>query len=107
MNPQDDQALRTQLRASLQPSASHDADDLQERVLAQWRQRHPAAAPELAGSHGATVRGGHAGHGARWWLAGSLVLVVALALVWLNRPDPVLEELSQPDVLSQIGLGEL
>jgi type VI protein secretion system component VasF len=107
-NPADrDAALRQALQQSLQDTPAADHTALQDRVMAQWQQRHPAAAPALAGAHGVHLSGDRAGRLGWWLLAGGLVLAAALALGWANRSDPVLDELMQPDVLSQIGLGEL
>lgn len=91
--------LRGALRAGLRPLVD-DSAALQERVLAQWQQRHPQAELALAG-------GGRLRHPLRVaFVAAALLVVLALAAWWL-RPDPALQELMQPDVLSQIGLGEL
>lgn len=109
-HPGQDADLRRALRESLRspdprvPAA--DSEALQARVIAQWRQRHPQqlvqTEPLIVGWHG---KG--AGRPRAWWLVGMGVLVAALAMAWGLRPDPVLDELLQPDVLSQIGLGEL
>lgn len=107
-----DATMRRQLRRALDdtaPSGDHDA--LEARVLAQWQQRHDvhAQAEEMVGVGGPGLAGdSHARlMKKRWLLALGLLLAAVLALGWFNRPDPVLEELMQPDVLSQIGLGEL
>ena len=106
--PESDAALRQQLRASLSETPPPDHAALQERVLAQWQQRHPAAEHALAGAQGAALSGQEGSGRLRLWLlGGSLLLGLALALGWANRADPTLDELMQPDVLSQIGLGEL
>jgi hypothetical protein len=107
-NPADpDATLRQALQQSLQDTPAADHTALQDRVMAHWQQRHPATAPVLAGAHGGNLSGGRAGRLGWWLVAGGLVLAAALALGWANRSDPVLDELMQPDVLSQIGLGEL
>lgn len=94
-----DDSLRRQLLDGLRPGSS-DSAELQQRVLAQWRQRHPAH--ELVVAGGPRVR-----HPLRL-VGATAALLLALALTaWWQRPDPVLQELMQPDVLSQIGLGEL
>ena len=102
-----DEALRHALHRSLQdtPAGNHAA--LQDRILAQWQQRQAATAPVLAAAHGGDVGGSRSARLGWWWLAGGLVLAAVLALGWSQRVDPALEELMQPDVLSQIGLGEL
>jgi hypothetical protein len=101
-------ALRQHLRDGLTQSAAHDSQALQQRVLAQWAQRHALA---QSPAH-ATL---HAGRGAlhlspRAWVWGAVcigLLVLALMQVGSQRADADLEELSQPDVLSQISLDEL
>jgi hypothetical protein len=104
-----DADLRGSLRHALQdqagrtPHAEHSA--LQDRVMAQWQQRHPQAELALAG---AAHSGWRLGAVHRGWVVVALALAVVVALtVWVNRPDPVLEELMQLDVLSQIALGEM
>lgn len=100
-----DHDLRQALR---QGASSADSEALQARVLAQWQQQ---ARPSR---DGATQRVGAAqlalarwrDHPLRWWLPAAL-LGSALLLAWCARPDPGLQELMQPDVLSQIAIGEL
>lgn len=107
MNPSD-----TDLQRALQHSlhqgspAQGTTQALEERVMAQWAQRH---AGQLA-VQAATASGpGLGAHGQRMrrarWAAGALAVAVLLAAAWLNRPDPALEELMQPDVLQLITLG--
>ncbi|WP_342129008.1 hypothetical protein [Hydrogenophaga sp. OTU3427] len=103
-------ALRQSLHRADAAPAESDADAaaeaLQQRVLAQWQQRHAHLHTHPAWA----VAGGSTGGrrpATRWWLAGTLLVVLALGLAWSQRPDPTLEELLQPDVLSQMGLGEL
>ena len=105
----DDQALRLQLRA-LKPSAA-EVDALGDQVLRQWH--------ELRGSVGATTTVGTSGpvmllggHTARRWrwvglTTGLLLGAVIATILWLQRPDPALDELMQADVLSQMAIGEL
>lgn len=104
-HPPTDDALRERLRSGLAGTSHVDSEALQDRVLAQWQQRHPVNEPALA------TAGGLASHSARrplWLVARALVLVGALAVVasW-TRPDPVMEELMQLDVLSQMAMGEM
>ena len=104
-HPMKDETLRERLRTGLAETSRGDSEALQDRVLAQWLQRHPLTEPALA------TAGGLASHGARrplWLVASALVLVGALVLVasW-TRPDPVMEELMQLDVLSQMAMGEM
>ena len=107
-NP-DDEALRLQLRA-LKPSAA-EVDALGDQVLKQWH--------ELRGSMGATTAVGPSGsamllggHPARRWrwvglMTGLLIGAFIATVLWLQRPDPALDELMQADVLSQMAIGEL
>lgn len=99
----DDQALRAALREAL--PCDDDADALQARVLAQWRQRHPPDGRPVGVGAGLLGLRGHPG---RWLGAAALAGGMALALAWCSvRPDPAMEELMQLDVLSQIAIGEM
>lgn len=100
----------TQLQEALrQALPAEDSAALQDRVLAQWQQRH-------AGIQGAALQRGSGGQLmlARWrdhpmrWLGGALLASSVLVLAWCGtRPDPGVQELMQLDVLSQIAIGEL
>lgn len=96
----DDAALQQALKAL--PELM-DTQALQQRVLASWQAQHPTA-PALPW-------GGVLALGApRRWLLGSATLALGLGLavgLWLQRPDPVLQELLQLDVLSQMAAGEM
>jgi hypothetical protein len=99
-DPQDAD-LRQALRQAL---PAEDSTALQDRVLAQWQQRHVAPQRSAGGQLAL----------ARWrdqpmrWLGGAVLASSLLVLTWCgNRPDPSLQELMQPDVLSQIAIGEL
>jgi hypothetical protein len=77
-------------------------------VLAQWAQRHAVAQSEVQG----VLRTGSAAlHlSPRTWGWGALcigLLVLAWVQVGMRGHDEAIEELSQPDVLSQISLDEL
>lgn len=81
---------------------------LNHRVLAQWGEAQRLA-PAGHGGGGPWLalrgRGGKAS-----WAVGLAGLTAGLALVlaaWLRAPDPALDDLSQPDVLSQMAAGEL
>lgn len=96
MNEHDDR-LRRALREAL---PREDGEALQARVLAQWRQRHPDAATPV----GVGLLGQHPTR----WLGAAALASSLLVLAWCSvRPDPVMEELMQLDVLSQISLGEM
>lgn len=104
-----DEALRRALRADASRPAG-DSQALQQRVLAQWQLRHPqtqrAAQLALAGA-GATAGGWSPLAQPRRWLGLAAVAGTLMVLAWCSRPDPLLDELMQPDVLSQIAIGEL
>ena len=101
-NTPKDQALRAAMQRSLAQSPSQGLDGLQARALAQWGEHahHPPAL--TLGTSGAWRMHPRA------WLAGAAALVaVALLLQPVTAPDPALDELLQPDLLSLISLGEL
>jgi hypothetical protein len=104
-----DRRLQQALRELPVPAQPERLAALQAQVLAQWQASHGAAAEAQA--HGA--QGGRlvlAGGGRRRWLLGSAMVLGGLALglgLWLKQPDPALEELLQPDVLSQMAIGEM
>lgn len=79
------------------------------RVLAQWAAlQSPATAG--AGIDGRTWPALRGKGGRAPWAAAAAGLTLGLALVahgWLRAPDPALEELLQPDVLSQMAAGEM
>ena len=105
-----DRALRLQLRA-LKPSAAK-ADALGDHVLAQWRELQSESASEAAQlTHAGTaaLSGGRPTRRWRWVgvTTGLLVGAVIATVMWTQRPDPVLDELMQADVLSQMAIGEL
>lgn len=106
----DDQALRLQLRA-LKPSAA-ESEALGDRALAQWRELQGGSTSEthLGRQGAAMVLGGHMTV-RRWrWVgvtSGLLVGAIIVTVVWVQRPDPTLDELMQADVLSQMAIGEL
>ena len=106
--PEGDRDLRAALRASLPHGPDPGLEPLQARVLAQWRMRSAPAgqALSLGGGVMGLLRG--FGHGPRLRVAAGLVLAVAIAgSVYLQRGDPALDELLEPDVLSLIMIGEL
>ncbi len=96
-----DQALRTAMQRSLAQSSTQGLDGLQAKALAQWRE-HTHHTPIALGTSAAWRMHPRA------WLAGAAALVaVALLLQPITAPDPALDELLQPDLLSLISLGEL
>ncbi|MCU0925630.1 MAG: hypothetical protein MUF44_06200 [Hydrogenophaga sp.] len=102
----DDAELRQRLRESLAPSSSEDLQALEARALEQWRQRTAAQAHQQGPL--AVVQAHWRLHPALW--SGGL-LALCLAALLLTKPwavpDPALDELLQPDVLSLIAAGEL
>jgi hypothetical protein len=125
----DDTALRHDLHIALAaPGRSPGGEGLafsadglarvQEQALrdwAQWQRERFATPPvgaELAVSGTGAVRIGRRSSGSPggWWrLAASGVLAVVMlgGWLWVNRPDPALEELVRLDVLSQIAAGDI
>lgn len=104
-----DLPLQQALRALPVPAEPQRLEALQQRVLAQWQAAHAPAEVSLrqgAGGRGLALAGG----GRRRWLLGSGMVLGGLALVlglWMRQPDPALDELLQPDVLSQMAIGEM
>jgi hypothetical protein len=104
----DDAALQRALADLPPPVDAARIEALNRRVLAQWQETRGAAAAESVSG----ARGWLALHGG-WrnrWLAGATGLAVGLALLvgtWLRSADPALDELLQPDVLSQMAAGEM
>jgi len=111
MNPSDTElqrALHQSLHQSLHQGSPTDGatQALEERVMAQWAQRHAGQLALQAATAGGPGLGAHGQRMRRArWAAGALAVAVLLAAAWLNRPDPALEELMQPDVLQLITLG--
>jgi len=102
-----DEALRQALRTL--PQDRVDVDALSARVMAQWRDREaPAGAVSAHVGGGLAALGGRGRSPTRWIGMAGLLFGVAVALIfWAQRPDPALDELLQPDVLSQIAIGEM
>jgi hypothetical protein len=100
-----DEALRDHLKTALTQGTDDGADELQARVMAQWRQAHPVGRVVASSGPAGALQAAWREHPLLWSGA-----VAALLLgMWLLRPaqDPVLEELMQPDVLTLISAGEL
>lgn len=111
-DPTDDR-LRSQLRA-LPPASAAEVEALTVRVLAQWSERHgriAATAPQhLGGALAALSATGSRRSQRRLWagLTTGLVACAVIAMVvWVQQPDPALDELMQADVLSQMAIGEM
>lgn len=101
-----DLRLRQALRHAPLAVDAGRVDALQSRILAQWQAAHGTAA--AASRQGRSLA--MLGTPRRRWLLGSGMALGGVALVlglWVQRPDPVLEELMQPDVLSQMAVGEM
>jgi hypothetical protein len=104
----DDARLQSALRALPLPAAPADLSGLNERILAQWQERYAMQEPAVAGRGPTLVLHGRWERRPLWIVALGLLASAAIVLgVWLQRPDPVLEELMQPDVLSQMAAGQL
>ncbi len=104
----EDPSLRRQLRRALESAGHTDSTALEDRVLAQWRLRHAPAGAVVASAGGAALQAQGLGWRPLWQISGALLLAALLFSVasW-QRPDPVLEELMQLDVLSEMALGEM
>ena len=94
------------LRAALQALPADDAAvlALQAKVMTQWQQAHATGAHAVRQMRPILVRR------QRWLWLGSAGLVAAavVATVALVMPqDPSIDELMQPDVLSQLAIGEM
>lgn len=100
------QALRA-LPADV-PTARIEA--LSERVLEQWQsavQRAPAGEVVHVGRPWLALRGRGSRAG---WMAGAAGLTACAVFAlqaWLHPADPTLDDLLQPDVLSQMTAGEM
>lgn len=105
--PPDDLGLRQRLRETLAHAPADGLEALESRALAQWRMR-TAQGQSLPAGPLAALQAGWRHHPIAW--SGTL-LALGLAAVLLLRlwapPDPALDELMQPDVLSLIAVGEL
>jgi hypothetical protein len=104
----DDARLQSALRALPLPTEADDLSGLNERIIAQWQERYGVPEPVVAGRGPVLALGGRWGRHPLWIVALGLLASAAIVLgVWLQRPDPVLEELMQLDVLSQMAAGQL
>ena len=105
----DDEALKGALRSAMSDQPAADTDALASRVMAQWADAHAQAATPVVAAAGRSATLGSAPWRRRLWLGMAGVAAVALiaTAVALLRPDPALEELMQPDVLSQMAIGEM
>jgi hypothetical protein len=119
----DDPLVRALRDAAPRPDDA-DLPALQVRVMADWRQRvdraarhrRRAAAPAPGGvgrtKAAAGLPSGTTGRGGAGWRRPAAVGVLGLALLlawtgWQRQREAALEELMQPDVLSQMAAGEL
>ncbi len=104
----DPDAADARLRAALRARPAEDAalETLQARVMADWQGRH-AAVPNAVRQGGPTLAGRLWQH--RLWVgsAGLVAVVTVVTAVLMTRPDPSIDELMQPDVLSQLAIGEM
>ena len=104
----DDPSLKRALQALPAAAAGAELDALGQRVLYDWHARQASGdAVQAATAPGATL-------GARLWQrrvwvgsAGLAAVAVVATAVLVTRPDPVLDELMQPDVLSEMAIGEM
>lgn len=102
--------LRAQLQWGLDVTgADAGSEALQDRVMAQWQQRHPATEAALATAGGAAHPADSVLRRRLLWGAASAALLVAalLSVAPWQRPDPALDELMQLDVLSVMSIGAM
>lgn len=102
----DDQRLRERLREGLAQTPSDGLEALESRAIGHWRQR-TAGQPQHRGPL-AALQAGWRQHPAL--LSGALLALGLAALLLLKpwaAPDPTLDELLPPDVLSLMAAGEL
>ncbi len=103
-----DLALRARLRTALDAGTNANTDALEERVLAQWRQRHAATDTVLASAGGAALQAPGRGRRPLWLVSGAvLVTALLITVVTWQRHDPAMDELMQLDVLSEMAWGEM
>ncbi len=100
----------TRLRQALLGLPADVPEALSQRVMAQWHEAHNLA-PAVGQTDVSRPWLSLWGRGGRTsWVLGAAGLTAGLALVlntWLRTPDPTLDELLQPDVLSQMTAGEM
>lgn len=102
-----DENLRRHLKATLAEAPAPALGALESRALEQWRQR-VAAQPRHAHGPLAVLQAGWRQHPALWsGTALALALAALLVLKPWAQPDPGLDDLMQPDVLSLMAAGEL
>lgn len=97
--------LQRSLRDAPVPPAVLEA--LNRRVLAQWQERHAGISAPQQRNAGPTLIALLARRPVWIGSTGLLVAGAVLLGLWLQRADPVLEELMQPDVLSQMAAGQM
>ena len=104
----DDPSLKHALQTLPAAAANSELDSLGQRVLDDWHARYAGGdAVHAATAPGATL-------GARLWQrrvwvgsAGLAAVAVVATAVLMTQPDPALDELLQPDVLSEMAIGEM
>lgn len=106
-NSADDQSLRQNLRDALARSPADGLETLESRTLEQWRLRGFTVRHNPTGPL-AVLQAGWRQHPAMW--SGALLALALAAMLVLKpwaQPEPGIDELMQPDVLSLMALGEL
>jgi hypothetical protein len=101
--------LKREMAQGVMSAPQEHLDVLNERVFAQWRDRcGNATMPSHQEGAAVLQMAGLRMRRPLWLGVTGLLAVGAITLgLWLERPDPVLEDLLQPDVLSQMAAGEL
>jgi hypothetical protein len=101
--------LHRALKALPADVSEEDLDALASTVLRQWRERQVQGTATVATGGGAAAVLAPRSRRRRWWLGTASLALAAVAATtfYVTRTDPALEELMQPDVLSQMAIGEM
>lgn len=102
-----DARLQRMLREDQVPVAPAALEALNARVLAQWHERHGGRGAREQRNAGTTLSALLTRRPVWIGTTGLLVAGAVLLVLWTPRPDPVLEELMQLDVLSQMAAGQM
>lgn len=102
----DDRALKGALAALPAPVDARRIASLEQRAMAQWRRAQDAGVVGAGAASAQLARFGVRRHR----LVSAMGLALGLAILfgtWLHARDPLIDDLLQPDVLSQMAAGEM